>query len=203
MTGNEPEPASSCRPACSRARSPFSSTRRWSTSSTGRNREKWGSEHPTQAPYQAFRSADGWVVIGAGMQKLFESLLKVIDRQDLVMDSRFATLTARVENREALLEILNKVLVRHTTESLVTGLRAEGVPCSAVNNMEQVFSHRQALHRGMIQHVEHEDYGRIPVVGPAVKYGRFDVSDAWTAPPRLGEHTEGVLADWLGPKRNA
>ncbi|MEO6270881.1 MAG: CoA transferase, partial [Lautropia sp.] len=169
---------------------------------TGRNREKWGSEHSTQVPYQAFRSADGWVVIGAGIQKLFESLLKVIDRQDLVTDPRFATLTARVENREALLEILNKVLAQHTTESLVTRLRAEGVPCSPVNNMGQVFSHRQALHRGMVQHVEHEDYGRIPVVGPAVKYGRFDVSDSWAAPPLLGEHTDNVLADWLASIRS-
>jgi len=166
---------------------------------TGKNREKWGSEHSTQAPYQAFRSADGWIVIGAGIQKLFESLLKVLGRLDLRDDARFATLSTRVQHRTELLEILNAELVKHTTASLIARLRAEGVPCSPVNNMEQVFNHRQALHRGMVQHVEHEDYGRIPVVGPAVKYSGFDVADGWQAPPVLGEHTSAVLGDWLGP----
>jgi succinate--hydroxymethylglutarate CoA-transferase len=166
---------------------------------TGKNREKWGSEHSTQAPYQAFRSADGWIVIGAGIQKLFESLLKVLGRLDLKDDARFATLSTRVQHRTELLEILNPELLKHTTASLIARLRAEGVPCSPVNNMEQVFNHRQALHRGMVQHVEHADYGRIPVVGPAVKYSGFDIAEGWQAPPVLGEHTSAVLGDWLGP----
>jgi len=165
---------------------------------TGRNREKWGSEHAAQAPYQAFQSADGWVVIGAGMQKLFESLLKVLDRLDLMQDPRFADLAARVQHRSELQQILKAELAKHGTASLIERLRAEGVPCAPVNNMAQVFNHRQALHRGMVQHVEHPDYGRIPVVGPAVKYSEFDIAAGWQAPPELGEHTGAVLSDWLG-----
>jgi len=165
---------------------------------TGRNREKWGSEHAAQAPYQAFQSADGWVVIGAGMQKLFESLLKVLDRLDLLQDPRFADLAGRVQHRSELQQILKAELAKHGTASLIERLRAEGVPCAPVNNMAQVFNHRQALHRGMVQHVEHPDYGRIPVVGPAVKYSEFDIAAGWQAPPELGEHTGAVLSDWLG-----
>jgi len=165
---------------------------------TGRNREKWGSEHAAQAPYQAFQSADGWVVIGAGMQKLFESLLKVLDRLDLLQDPRFADLAGRVQHRSELQQILKAELAKHGTASLIERLRAEGVPCAPVNNMAQVFNHRQALHRGMVQHVEHPDYGRIPVVGPAVKYSEFDIAAGWQAPPELGEHTGAVLNDWLG-----
>ncbi len=165
---------------------------------TGRNREKWGSEHAAQAPYQAFKSADGWIVIGAGMQKLFESLLSVLNRRDLLDDPRFANLAARVQHRTELQEILGPELKRHGTASLIERLREQGVPCAPVNNMEQVFTHRQALHRGMVQHVEHHDYGRIPVVGPAVKYSDFDISGQWQAPPALGEHTRAVLNDWLG-----
>jgi len=165
---------------------------------TGRNREKWGSEHAAQAPYQAFQSADGWVVIGAGMQRLFESLLKVLGRRDLLQDPRFANLAGRVQHRQELQQILKPELAQHSTASLIERLRAEGVPCAPVNNMEQVFHHRQALHRGMVQQVEHADYGRIPVIGPAVKYSAFDIAEHWRAPPRLGEHTGEVLNDWLG-----
>lgn len=165
---------------------------------TGRNREKLGSQHASQAPYQAFQTADGWIVIGAGMQNLFASLLKVLGRSELIEDARFANLAARVRNRTELLKILNGELIRHSTAWLIERLRAEGVPCAPVNNIEQVFKHRQALHRGMLQHVEHPQYGRIPVIGPAVKYGSFDITDDWKAPPLLGEHTGAVLHDWLG-----
>lgn len=165
---------------------------------TGVSREKWGSEHAAQAPYQAFQGADGWVVIGAGMQKLFESLLKVLGRLDLLQDPRFANLAGRVQHRAELQAILKPELIKHSTASLIRELRAEGVPCAPVNNMEQVFKHRQALHRGMVQQVDHPGYGSIPVIGPAVKYSGFDIADDWQAPPVLGEHTGAVLNDWLG-----
>jgi succinate---hydroxymethylglutarate CoA-transferase len=164
---------------------------------TGQNRGKWGSEHSAQVPYQAFQSSDGWIVIGAGMQGLFVSLLEVLERTDLLGDERFATLKARVRHRDEVLGVLKPLIASHTTDWLIERLRAKGVPCSPVNNMQQVFSHRQALHRGMVQQVEHEAYGRIPVVGPAVKYSGFSVTDDWRAPPVLGEHTQAVLADWL------
>jgi succinate--hydroxymethylglutarate CoA-transferase len=154
-------------------------------------------------PYQAFQSSDGWIVIGAGMQGLFVSLLEVLDRTDLLGDERFATLKARVNHRDEVLGVLKPLIASHTTGWLIERLRAKGVPCSPVNNMQQVFSHRQALHRGMVQQVEHPEYGRIPVVGPAVKYSGFSVADQWRAPPVLGEHTQAVLADWLEASKPA
>jgi succinate--hydroxymethylglutarate CoA-transferase len=89
-------------------------------------------------------------------------------------------------------------LKRWTVVDLVTRLDAAQVPCSPVNNMQQVFNHRQALHRGMVQAVHHPDYGDLNVIGPAVKYSNFNVTAGWTAPPVLGEHTEEVIAQWLG-----
>jgi succinate--hydroxymethylglutarate CoA-transferase len=63
--------------------------------------------------------------------------------------------------------------------------------------MEQVFSHRQVLHRNMLCQVEHPSYGKLPQLGPAVKYSGFNVAAGWIAPPLLGEHTEEVLGEWL------
>jgi succinate---hydroxymethylglutarate CoA-transferase len=170
---------------------------------TGTNRGKWGSEHAAQVPYKAFRTADGWLIIAAGFQNLFEAFLKVLGREDLLGDARFATLDARVANRTAVHEVLDAEVLRHATAALAEALERAKVPCAPVNTMEQVFAHRQVLHRGMRQAVEHPAYGRIPVVGPAVKYGSFDVAEGWRAPPLLGEDTGAVLAQWLGRQQAA
>src|SRR5665811_1944837 len=86
---------------------------------TGVSKGKWGSEHSQLVPYKAFEASDGWVVIGAGVQNLFERLLEVIGRIDLLADARFAELSGRVTNRDALYEILDKEIRRFTVADLV------------------------------------------------------------------------------------
>jgi succinate--hydroxymethylglutarate CoA-transferase len=164
---------------------------------TGSNPQKWGSEHPQQVPYKAFETSDGWAVIGAGYQNIWEAFLKVLDREDLREDRRFADLAGRVTNRDALYALLDPEVKKHKTEELIARLEAAKVPCAPVNNMEQVFSHRQVLHRQMLRHVRHPVYGELPQLGPATKYSGFDVAEDWTAPPMLGEHNEAILREWL------
>jgi succinate--hydroxymethylglutarate CoA-transferase len=165
---------------------------------TGALRRKWGSEHANVVPYKAFQGADGWVIIGAGHQNLFEKFLKVLGRTELLADPRFATDAARVANRDAVYEVMDAEVARWTVAELVDRLNAENVPCAPVNDMEQVFTHRQVLHRGMLQRLEHPQYGEVPTIGPAVKYGAFDIASGWTAPPLVGEHTADILGEWLG-----
>lgn len=165
---------------------------------TGESKGKWGSEHAQLVPYKAFQAADGWVVIGAGVQNLFERFLQVIGRTDLLTDPRFADVKARVANRDEVHKILDAEVRRFKVAEIVEKLDAAKVPCSPINNMEQVFTHPQALHRGMVQKVEHADYGEVNVIGPAVKYGGFDIAADWSAPPLLGEHNDIVKKDWLG-----
>ena len=164
---------------------------------TGTEPQKWGSEHAQQVPYKAFKTADGWAVIGAGFSNLFVEFCKVLGRPDLATDPRFTELSGRVENRDVLYEILDAEVVKFETDKLVAALDAVKVPCAPINNMQQVFSHRQVRHRGMLQTLHHPHYGEVPSLGPAAKYSSFEVAEGWTAPPMLGEHTESVLRDWL------
>lgn len=170
---------------------------------TGARREKWGSEHSSLVPYKAFRTADGWIVIGAGHQKLFEKLLAILDRSDLANDPRFLSVQDRNRNRDALYADLDAAIATCVTSELLARLRQAGVPASPVNDVGQVFAHPQALHRGMLQHLQHQRYGRVPTIGPAVKYGGFDILEDWQAPPDLGEHQSQVVADWIGPSAHA
>lgn len=165
---------------------------------TGRNPGKWGSEHPQVVPYKAFRTADGWLVIGAGVQSLFEAFVRALGRADLLEDERFATLPARVANRDLVYEVLDAEVARWGSGELIERLTGAGVACSPVNDIAGVFAHPQVLHRGMLRHLEHPDYGRVPAIGPAVKYSGSDIAAGWTAPPTLGQHTREVLKEWLG-----
>jgi succinate--hydroxymethylglutarate CoA-transferase len=165
---------------------------------TGENPTKWGSEHAQVVPYKAFRTADGWLVIGAGVQTLFEGFVKVLGRPDLLADERFATLAGRVANRDHVYAVLDAEVARWPTAELAARLNDAGVACSPVNAMSDVFVHPQVLHRGMLRFLDHPRYGRVPTIGPAVKYSDADVAAGWTAPPEIGEQSREVLQHWLG-----
>jgi succinate--hydroxymethylglutarate CoA-transferase len=141
---------------------------------------------------------DGMVVIGAGYDSVFLPFLQVLGRTDLLEDPRFRTLAARVENRDAVYEVLDAEVGRHRSDELVARLEPAGVPCARVNDMQQVFEHPQVLHRRMLLSLDHPRYGSISTIGPAVKYSGFEIAEGWRAPPLLGEHTDQVYADWLG-----
>lgn len=164
----------------------------------GTIRGRWGSEHSQIVPYKVFDTADGEIVIGAGYQNQFELFAKAMGLEYLLDDPRFAQHSDRVKNREAIYAILDPEVRKRTTEDLYKLLDAAGVPCAPVNNIEEVLRHPQVLHRNMVMQIPHPKRGPVPTIGPAVKYSGFEVTDGWTAPPELGEHTDEVLKDWLG-----
>lgn len=165
---------------------------------TGQEPQKWGSEHAQQVPYKAFKTRNGWIVIGAGFSNLFIELCKTLKREELATDPRFIDPASRVSNRDALYAILDEEVAKYDTDDLVARLDSAKVPCAVVNNMRQVFSHPQVQHRQMEQRLHHHQYGEIPSLGSAVKFSAFDITEGWSAPPTLGEHTNEILQDWLG-----
>ena len=164
---------------------------------TGVEPQKWGSEHAQQVPYKAFKTADGWAVIAAGFPNLYAAFCRLLGREDLITDPRFSDMSGRVTHREILYGILDAEVVKHKTDWLIAALDAAKVPGAPVNNMQQVFSHRQVRHRGMQQTLHHPTYGDVPSLGAAAKYSGFEVTAYWTAPPLLGEDTAAVLREWL------
>src|SRR3546814_17817266 len=91
-----------------------------------------GSAHPLNAPYQAFRTADGWVNIGAANQKNWERLVGILGHAELRNDPRFATNDRRMANREALEGELNRIFGTRTTDAWLAILEAGGFPAGPV-----------------------------------------------------------------------
>jgi formyl-CoA transferase/CoA:oxalate CoA-transferase len=151
-----------------------------------------GSAHAAGVPYQAFRTKDIAIVIGAFTQKFWSRLCRVLGRPDLVEDPRFTINAQRYAHRQELIPILEGILATRSAEEWLQALRAEGIPSGTINTVDRVLSDPQVLHRGMVAEVEHPVCGRLQIVGNPVKTspgGR----QAFHPPPTLGQHTEEVL----------
>ncbi|MFJ4085415.1 CaiB/BaiF CoA transferase family protein [Pseudomonas psychrophila] len=159
--------------------------------------QRWGSEHPQLVPYKAFRTSDAWIVIGAGVQNLFVKLLDALERKDLLEDERFASLPARLANRDVVNAGIEEITQASTTAYLLELLTRAGVPCAPVASVPEVFSNPQVLHREMRVEMEHEVPERRVTLGSAIKYSSFKITDGWFAPPRLNEGGMTLAKRWL------
>jgi len=156
-----------------------------------------GSGHPQLVPYQVFPTSDGYLVIGAGVQNIFEALARALDRADLVDHPAFRSLEARLANRAFVNETIEGETRRYATQALTARLEAAGVPCSPVNTLDKVFAQEQVLHREMVVQLAPNTERATPAVGASVKYSGFDVSSGWSAPPTLGEGGAELAQHWL------
>ena len=153
-----------------------------------------GSAHPLNAPYQAFRTADGWICVGAANQRNWERLLGLIDAPDLAADPRFATNRDRMENREALAAVLDGIFARRPTAEWLAVMEEGGLPAGPVLDVAEMHADPQTRAREMVVDVEHPVAGRIETLGLPVKFSATPGRIARPA-PRLGEHTAEVLAE--------
>jgi crotonobetainyl-CoA:carnitine CoA-transferase CaiB-like acyl-CoA transferase len=148
------------------------------------------------APYQAFQTADGFALIGAGSDALFRRLADALGCPELPADERFKDNPSRVSNRAELVEALSKRTRARKAADLVEVLRAAGVPAAPILSVDQALAEPQTRESGVLVAARHPrlpDYQSIGLpltwdgVRPAVR----------RVPPLLGEHSGDVLT-WLG-----
>ncbi|XP_068792072.1 succinate--hydroxymethylglutarate CoA-transferase isoform X2 [Struthio camelus] len=161
--------------------------------------KRWGTAHGSIVPYQAFKTKDGYIVVGAGNDQQFVTVCKILNLPEVGKDSRYKTNTLRVQNRRELIEILSTRFSEKTTIKWLQLFEGSGVPYGPINNMQQVFSDPQVLHNGLVMEMTHPTAGRIAVPGPAVRYSEFAMSEP-KPPPLVGQHTVEILKGILGYK---
>ncbi|MGC1259264.1 MAG: CoA transferase [Jannaschia helgolandensis] len=161
---------------------------------TGMKPEPLGSAHPLNAPYQAFRTSDGWINVGAANQSNWLRFLDVISAPELDEDPRFNSNAARIQNLPALIEILNGYLARDTTENWLARMEKAQLPAGPVNDILQMHKDPQANARDMIIDVDHASVGTVRTIGHPVKFSRTPAKVDHAAPV-LGQHSREVLAE--------
>jgi crotonobetainyl-CoA:carnitine CoA-transferase CaiB-like acyl-CoA transferase len=153
-----------------------------------------GSAHPLSAPYQAFRTADGWINVGASNEATWERLTAVVGRPELRRDPRFASNAERMRHLPELLTSLEPIFAGRTTGRWLADLERGGVPAGPVASIGEMLEHPQTLAREMVIEVEHSKLGPVRALGAPLKMSGESPSTRRGA-PLLGEHTLEVLRE--------
>ncbi|MGD6741784.1 CaiB/BaiF CoA transferase family protein [Streptomyces sp. BH106] len=154
-----------------------------------------GNRHPSIAPYEVVEAADRPLALAVGNDRQFAALCGQLGHPGLADDPRFATNPARVAHREELLATLAGPLRARPADAWFESLTAVGVPCGPINDLAAAFDLAERLGLNIRTRIDdpHRDAPAEQVANPI----RLSATPATyrSAPPRLGEHTEEVLAD--------
>lgn len=162
----------------------------------GRVPQPMGNDNVTASPSGTFRTASGPLNIAANKQEQFEAVCRVVGREELIADPRFAKRQARLQHRDELTRLLEEALSSRPADEWWALLVAAGVPSGPVYQVPEVLEHPQIRDRGMIAHFE-----RVPGVERPVSLLRTGIKinqqapSVSTPPPQLGEHTDSILAE--------
>lgn len=164
----------------------------------GEVRQRLGNRNPYAAPGNCFRSRDGkWCTLAASTQRVFERLADVIERPDLKDDARFATNTARLQNADALDEILGAWFAERDADDACRILDAASVTVARVRSIDDLFEDPQVRAANMIVPVEDPELGALRMQGVTPHLSRTPGS-VRNAGPSLGMHNDEVFASRLG-----
>ena len=147
-------------------------------------------------PYETFQCADGHLIVAVGNDSQWRGLCNAIGRDDLRTDPRLSSPSGRATNRDYVMPELRKTFALQSVAALQTQLDAAGVPNGPINNLKQVFEMPQAEHRALKIDLPRSDGVQVAGIRNPIRLSATP-AEYRNAAPKLGEHTEQVLADWL------
>jgi crotonobetainyl-CoA:carnitine CoA-transferase CaiB-like acyl-CoA transferase len=151
-----------------------------------------GNNHPTNTPMGCFPTADGHLNIAATSNKNFQIFCKLIDRENMAADPRFASIASRRQNKEAMNEMIADALRARTTAEWFELIVAAGLPCGPVYNIKQAFADPQVEALRIRRSVKHPRLGEQDLVAQPCEITGFD-REIRSATPDLGEDTNEIL----------
>lgn len=164
---------------------------------TGLVPERKGNQHPTICPYETFRASDDYINIAVANDKLWQKFCDILGLDEIKDDPKFSSNPKRVENRDELFSIIEKIISRKKATEWLEFFDDEGIPAGPILTVDRVVNLPQVQDREMVVEVNHPKAGKIKLTGIPVKLsdtpGRVE-----NPPPILGEHNDEVLSNILG-----
>jgi crotonobetainyl-CoA:carnitine CoA-transferase CaiB-like acyl-CoA transferase len=152
-----------------------------------------GTRHRRSAPYQAYRTGDGYVTVGAGSEKLWRAFCtQVCDKPEWLADARFSSLSARLAHVDELEREIEAVFRGGTTAHWVELLDAAGVPGGPVLGYDRILQDEHIAARRMVVDIEHPRIGPMKTIGLPIK-SSGELMQIRRPAPWLGQHTREIL----------
>jgi crotonobetainyl-CoA:carnitine CoA-transferase CaiB-like acyl-CoA transferase len=161
---------------------------------SGQNPQRMGTRHPNLMPYQAFETADGFILVGVVSEGHWEPFCRAVDREEWTERDEYATFTDRVSNRVTLDAKLDEIFAERSTDEWMERLDAESVPATPLNTVEDIVNDPHIEQSDMLAEMEHPELGTFRSPGNPVSFGNLE-TDTSQAPPMLGEHTDEILSE--------
>ena len=155
---------------------------------TGTVPKRMGNGHQNLAPYQVFDCNDGHIIIATGNDAQYQRLCAVLELDEMASNKLFLKNADRLENRVALIEILNTETKMRTKESLLESCESQGIPAGPINDLSEVFEDPQVIFRGLVKEIDN-----IPTVASPFNFSDSSMNIT-NLSPKLGEHTDEILA---------
>jgi glutaryl-CoA transferase len=153
-----------------------------------------GNRHASIAPYEMFRTSDGYVNVAAANEPMWQRFCRALDLIGLLSDARFATNPDRVTNRAELSALIEARLMELTQAEVIARLEAAAVPVGPVYDLAQVFADPQSRHLGMAVPTPHPKVPDLRTTGFPYQMSETNAEVRYP-PPLLGEHTGEVLRE--------
>lgn len=160
-----------------------------------------GSAHPTIYPYNAFETADGYIVVAPFTNAFWRKFSAVIDRPDLPENPDYRSFAERLANRTRLADIIEPIMKTRTTAEWEAALDLGDVPNGPVYSVQEAVEHEHTKARGLVVNMEHPVCGTLRTLGTPFHISYADGSEfepRYEAPPVVGQHTRAILTDLLG-----
>jgi CoA:oxalate CoA-transferase len=169
---------------------------------TNRSPQPLGARHASIAPFAAFATSDGHIIIAAGTDGLFGKLCAALGRPELARDARFLTNDTRAEHADDLAAALETILKERGSAEWLKLLEAAGVPCGPINDIAGIANDPQIRARNMIVAIDDPEAGPLKLAGNPIKLSAFPDPPSRPAAPALDGDRAKILKD-LKPQMNA
>lgn len=156
---------------------------------TGEEAPRFGNEHASIVPYQAFKAADQSFVLTVANEKLWHALCETIGHPEWIEDARFSSNSLRVLNRQAVTDLLQEIFAEQPVAHWLQAFAARGIPCAPINSVQQALQSDLAKANGNVL-----DIDGIPMVASPLKLGNSPVHYT-QAPPPLGGHSHAIMQE--------
>ena len=154
-----------------------------------------GARHPSITPFDAFKTADGHLIIAAGNDGLFNKLCVAIGRPDLADNPLFDSNANRSEHQAALKDELEKSMASHPVAHWLAVLETAGIPCGPINDVGQVLSDPQVTARNMVVSATDPQAGVLKMAGNPIKMSAFSDPSIRAPAPELDGDRDKIIAD--------